>query len=30
MKEVLFYFDFSSPFAYLGATQIESVAARQN
>ncbi len=30
MKEVLFYFDFSSPFAYLGATQIESVAARHH
>ena len=29
MKEVLFYFDFSSPFAYLGATQIEAVAARR-
>lgn len=28
MKELLFYFDFSSPFAYLGATQVESVAAK--
>jgi 2-hydroxychromene-2-carboxylate isomerase len=28
MKEVAFYFDFSSPFAYLGSTQIEAVAAR--
>jgi 2-hydroxychromene-2-carboxylate isomerase len=28
MKEVSFFFDFSSPFAYLGATQIEAVAAR--
>lgn len=27
-KEVLFFFDFSSPFAYLGATQVEAVAAR--
>lgn len=30
MNEVLFYFDFSSPFAYLGATQIETVAARHH
>jgi 2-hydroxychromene-2-carboxylate isomerase len=30
MKEVLFYFDFASPFAYLGSTQIESVAARHH
>jgi 2-hydroxychromene-2-carboxylate isomerase len=28
MKEVSFFFDFSSPFAYLASTQIESVAAR--
>lgn len=28
MKEVSFFFDFSSPFAYLGSTQIEAVAAR--
>jgi 2-hydroxychromene-2-carboxylate isomerase len=28
MKHVDFYFDFSSPFAYLGSTQIEAVAAR--
>lgn len=28
MKELLFFFDFSSPFAYLGSTQIEAVAAR--
>lgn len=28
MKELLFYFDFSSPFAYLGATQVEAVAAK--
>ena len=27
MKEVIFYYDFSSPYAYLGATQIERVAA---
>ncbi len=27
MKEVVFYFDLSSPYAYLGATQIERVAA---
>jgi len=29
MKEVAFYFDFSSPFAYLAATQIEEIAARK-
>lgn len=29
MKEVLFYYDFSSPYAYLGATQIERVAAAE-
>jgi len=28
MKELFFYFDFSSPFAYLGATQVEACAAR--
>lgn len=28
MKSVSFFFDFSSPFAYLASTQIESVAAR--
>jgi 2-hydroxychromene-2-carboxylate isomerase len=28
MKDLVFYFDVSSPFAYLGATQVESVAAR--
>ena len=28
MKEVSFFFDFSSPFAYLASTQIEAVAAR--
>lgn len=27
-RELFFYFDFSSPFAYLGATQVEAVAAR--
>lgn len=27
-KEVSFFFDFSSPFAYLGATQVEAVAAK--
>lgn len=27
-KELTFFFDFSSPFAYLGATQVEDVAAR--
>lgn len=27
-KELSFHFDFSSPFAYLGATQVEAVAAR--
>jgi len=26
MNEVIFYYDFSSPYAYLGATQIERVA----
>lgn len=29
MKEVAFYFDFSSPFAYLASTQIEALAARK-
>ena len=29
MKEVVFYYDFSSPYAYLGATQIERVAQEQ-
>lgn len=28
MKQVDFFFDFSSPFAYLGATQIDALAAR--
>jgi 2-hydroxychromene-2-carboxylate isomerase len=28
MKELIFFFDFSSPFAYFGATQVEAVAAR--
>ncbi|HEX8951909.1 MAG TPA: 2-hydroxychromene-2-carboxylate isomerase [Polyangia bacterium] len=28
MKEVVFHYDFSSPYAYLGATQIERVAAQ--
>jgi 2-hydroxychromene-2-carboxylate isomerase len=28
-KELSFFFDFSSPFAYLGATQVEALAARQ-
>ena len=28
MSHVDFYFDFSSPFAYLGSTQIEKVAER--
>ncbi len=28
MKELSFYFDFSSPFAYLGATQIDALAQR--
>lgn len=28
MKELGFYFDFASPFAYLGATQVEALAAR--
>ncbi len=28
MSHVDFYFDFSSPFAYLGSTQIEAVAQR--
>lgn len=30
MKTVSFFFDFSSPFAYLASTQIESIAARHN
>jgi 2-hydroxychromene-2-carboxylate isomerase len=29
VKEIVFYYDFSSPFAYLGATQIERVAQEQ-
>jgi 2-hydroxychromene-2-carboxylate isomerase len=29
MNEVTFYYDFSSPFAYLGATQIERIAKEQ-
>jgi 2-hydroxychromene-2-carboxylate isomerase len=29
MSEVIFYYDFSSPYAYLGATQIERVAAER-
>lgn len=29
MKTVEFYFDFSSPYAYLGSTQIEALAARK-
>lgn len=29
MREVVFYYDFSSPYAYLGATQIERVAAAE-
>jgi len=29
VKEVVFYYDFSSPYAYLGATQIERVAAAE-
>ncbi|WP_170319590.1 2-hydroxychromene-2-carboxylate isomerase [Polyangium spumosum] len=29
MKRVEFFFDFSSPFAYLGATQVEALAARK-
>lgn len=28
MKELLFFFDFSSPFAYLASTQVEGLAAR--
>ena len=28
VSELSFYFDFSSPFAYLGATQVEAIAAR--
>lgn len=30
MREVIFYYDFSSPYAYLGATQIERIAREQD